>query len=671
MSLNCILRLYGSLGSKIETLFRVIPTLEADDRSSLIKCAQAQSLPHPNNSPGLWELTRRLFSPSREIPVYTSANHVSNVPMSTILSSIVDDHLYSGLVLDLARSLPMSEPMIESLQLGSWFKEITAIEGVRPGGHVDFSPIFDPNRFDIPLHPCLPSNRAMCEHWFTNLVQWRQWASRTTHYPRANNKFMSHETRTEYTNLTGDLTEGFSQRDYLAFEARTGIRLGGCVEMRQRWYRSQMKPRTYYAQGGIYGFTSCLQDLFSNLVNCSPITHHVSRLRPSRLYAHPGQYFRIYDLTSFTSLMWSQRDFLYELAEFCRGFAITMMTAGEGLICRDLGVLLHEYNDLANNFCPVTYARCPFLDVHSSSYQHVAGMLGVFGNLMTCTLPHGVIMSMHCVDENQINVAGDDGILPEYEDVEVAIREAINLVGVHEPTKEFITRHAGCIHLKRPIYQFANRLFQRPMIIWPNVSLIAETLLGIEDPRYRQFDDETSTSDKITMAGREILRFLRSIFLSEFLTDDHLSVAGDFISKLTDAFERRYQVGLRSGRLTQCGDPFFWPSVPCGVEDCKRDPWIATVHSRFDGYAVCQLNVPIDWDQEIERLEVGMSIECNPCKQLSFLVNCKYMEVEPVMTRLVGVDALERLEKIPYDPDMRPVNRYTVVDVIPVKFHCF
>jgi len=278
---------------------------------------------------------------------------------------------------------------------------------------------------------------------------------------------------------------------------------------------------------------------------------------------------------------------------------------------------------------------------------------------------------MHCGDENQINVAGDDGILPETEDVEVAIREAINLVGVHEPSKEFITRHAGCIHLKRPIFQFANRLAQRPMIIWPNVSLIAETLLGVEDPRYRQLDEESSASDRITMAGREILRFLRSLYYSEFLTDDHLDAAGNFVTKLTDAFERRYQVSLRCGRLSQCGDPYFWPFIPRDVDEMKRDPWIATVHSRFDGFVTCQLSLPMLWDQEIERLEVGMSIECNPSQQLSFLVNCKYMEVEPVVVRLTGVEALERLEKLPYDPDMRPVNKYTVIDTIPEKFHCF
>lgn len=85
MSLKCILRIYGSLGDKVETLFKLIPSLEADDRSSLIKCAQAQSLPHPNNSPGLWELTRRLFSASREVPVYTGGGHTANVHISSIL----------------------------------------------------------------------------------------------------------------------------------------------------------------------------------------------------------------------------------------------------------------------------------------------------------------------------------------------------------------------------------------------------------------------------------------------------------------------------------------------------------------------------------------------------------------------------------------------------------
>jgi len=519
------------------------------------------------------------------------------------------------------------------------------------------------------LHPNLPPNPQMCTHFHNCISRWRQWMESTVHYPRANDKYMSHDTRNIFEALTDDRVDGFSQRDYLKFESRTSISLGGVVEMRQRWYRSGMKPRTYYAQGGIYGATYCLQDPFSKLVNCSPITHHVTRLRPSRLYLHPGQHFRIYDLTSFTSLMWSQRDFIRDLAEFCRGTPVTLMTAKDGPICRDLGIVLHEYNEISNNFCPVTYQRCPFVQINHHTYQHIAGMLGVFGNLMTCTLPHGIIMSMFASDEDQLNCAGDDGIVPEDEETVTAIREAVNIIGVHEETKEFISSQVGCVHLKRPLYQMSNKVFSKPMIIWPNVALLAEMLTNREDPRYGR-TAELQVRDRLSLTGRELLRFLRSIHRSSFVTDETRWLAGDFCYRVTRLFEGIFDYPLLGGRLTQCGDMCFWPSIPTGVEDMNRDPWTQTVKSRFCGSARVPYNLHLPWSGEVEKLGVGQEFWSNPDKHLSFLVNCGYLESEPVIVELRGEPALERLlaDFPSLDP---PVNVYRVIDEIPLKFQCY
>lgn len=664
--LRRLYRVYGALGEKVEALFQIIPTLSANQRSSLIKACQAQTLPPPDPSNTLYNLTSNILSHDTLLS-YSYKGHTHSVPARALLLGLVDDHALSGLVLDLARSLPMELSMVDDLKMGSWFKEIAAVEHSRPDGFIDFGPIFDWSRRNEPLHPLLPPNPYMCTHFYTAISRWKQWSSSVVHYPRANDKFMSHDTRKHFEDLTGREVDGFTQRDYLAFEARTGIRLGGVVEMRQRWYKSGFKPRTYYAQGGVYGTTYCLQDLFSKLVNCSPITHHVTRLRPSRLYLHPGQHFRIYDLASFTSLMWSQRDFIRDLADFCRGTPVTLMTAGDGLICRDLGDVLDEYNEVCNNYCAVSYQRCPFVEVNHHTYQHVAGMLGVFGNLMTCTLPHGIIMSMFATDEDQLNCAGDDGIVPEAEGEEAAIREAINLIGVHEETKEFITTQSGCIHLKRPIYQLANKAYQRPMIIWPNVATLAEMLTNHEDPRYRRFG-ELQPRERLSLVGREMLRFLRSIFRSGFVDDETKWLAGDFCYRVTRLFEGVFDYSLMGGRLTQCGDMCFWPSIPRDLDDMKRDPWIHTVKSRFAGSCAVQYHLHLPWDGEVEKLGVGVEFWCNPDRHLSFLVNCGYLEVEPVIMSLVGEPALERLlaDFPSLDP---PVNMYKVIDEIPVKFH--
>jgi len=591
-----------------------------------------------------------------------------NYEIRDILGIIEGSPLWSGLVLDLARSLPFSRTDIEEIKEQGWFKEIMACEKERKDDFIDFSPVFDRTRMDTPLHPVLPRNRRMCSYWNDCLSAWRIWVTTKVHYPRATNKWMSHETRDIWNQYTGVYRPGMTQGDYLAFTSRTGIRLGGAIEMRQVWYRAQIKPRTYFAQGGVYAETAPLQGIFSELTSCSVITHHISRLRPTRLYCKEGQYFRIYDLSAFTSSMWSQRYFMNDLAEFCRGYPITMMDARDGIVCRDLGEVIWQYNQTANEYPRISYHRCPHIELVPQSEQQVAGLLGVFGNLMTCTLAHGIIISMWAEDEDQVNVAGDDGIVPENEQTLVAIRESINIMGTHEESKEFLSTEVGAIHLKRPIYQIRQSLHQQAMVIWPNVSLLSGLIFGIEDPRY--LPQDLTLTERVGLVGKEILRFLRTLSTWSHIPDDDKGVACAYLINLEKMVEKEFDITLAGGRLTQCGDDVFWPWIPRLYEEIGLDPWIQTCNHVYHGYCLLPESRLESWDMQIESLSPGVTICVNAHPHLSFLVKCQYLERSYETVLFHGEDGLDRLRRSILDLDPI-VYKYTCLEPIPVKFYDF
>jgi len=662
-----IVSLYDSIGTHTQLLTRIIPQLSPKQRAMIVKLCQAQHVPMPDDETTLGRMAKVL-------PLYVYIQPENGIggqehKIRELLAIIEGSPLWSGLILDLARSLPFSKEDMEDIKEKGWFKEIMACEREREDGYIDFSPIFDRERMNTPLHPVLPPNRRMCSYWNDCLRSWRNWVTTQVHYPRATNKWMSHETRDLWNQYTGVFRPGMSQGDYLAFLSRTGIELGGAIEMRQVWYRAQIKPRTYFAQGGVYARTAALQNIFSELTNCSVITHHLSRLRPTRLYAKEGQHFRIYDLTSFTSSMWAQRYFLYDLAEFCRGYPITIMDARSGIICRDLGDVIWEYNQLANEYPRITYYRCPLLEFVPQSEQQIAGLLGVFGNLMTCTVAHGVIISMWAEDEDQVNVAGDDGIVPESDETSVAIRETISIIGTHEETKEFLSYEAGAIHLKRPIYQVRQSLHQKPMVIWPNVSFLSYLIFAIDDPRYMSMEN-LSKKDRIGLIGKEVLRFLRTLSLWSNIAEHDKGVACEYLMNLERLVEKEFDISLVGGRLTQCGDSVFWPWIPRLYEDIGKDPWTQTCNNVYSGWCSLPEADERPWDMQIEEIFVGATLEVNAHPHLSFLTKCQYLERSYRTVNVYGEDGLERLKRsiLNLDPI---VYTYECIEAIPLKFYDF
>jgi len=185
--------------------------------------------------------------------------------------------------------------------------------------------------------------------------------------------------------------------------------------MKQVWYPSQLTPRTYFAWGGSAISSSAhLRSFFNDLADQFPPTHRHNRVQPNWLYdvsVPPGGFF-FYDLTSFTSWFHEQTPFLEALARYFTGTGVFVVGPNLSLVWCDVGALIYDYIGRCNEFPPFIISKSTGgygPDNDFLSLRHMcAGFLGVPGNLVTCTLPHGLAMASRFDNARQLQVPGDD-----------------------------------------------------------------------------------------------------------------------------------------------------------------------------------------------------------------------------------------------------------------------
>jgi len=461
-----------------------------------------------------------------------------------------------------------------------------------------------------------------------------------------------------------------TQWGYLRTYARTGILLRGRSEMRQKWYPSGAKPRTYYAQGGDHYSASChLQEIFGELVNCFVPTHHVTRLQPGRLRCQPlRSTLRIYDFTSFTSRFDEQYAFCNELAEFCVGIPVIVMDAREGPILRQLSDLIRDYNDICNDCPEVSYER--FNGEEDMARNHCrSSMLGIFGNLMSDTFAHGVGLAMAMGEDmgvDDLNVAGDDAAYNQTEENEDPVNHILDAMGDFEQSKTFMVTDATPICLKRPISISEHQTYLHGhSIIPPNMALINHLLCDKNDPRYSFFDKEESESSRISTVGKDLMRMLRSAYRAQWkLDDDELQYVLDIVEGV-----RRMKHIPEHGGLPQCGsDRYFFPAVVDLSELRTVDPIISLVSRRFQGSVtipVCEFERYSDLDNGLEEMIVGETFRCNSNARLAWLERLGYLSSKKERARYTGKKAYDYLVRLYSDHSTPAVNEYTVVETIP------
>jgi hypothetical protein len=469
------------------------------------------------------------------------------------------------------------------------------------------------------------------------------------------NKAVSSETRREFESCVNrtfdsdlDVTSAMVEHYY----SRTGIQLKGGCEMKQRWYPTQASPRTYFAQGGsAYHSSKFLRDPFNWLCDLYYPTNRYSRVSPSGIPVNLGEDdIFVYDLTSFTSLFHEQRSFLIFLADLTMDEMIMVFDSWEGPVRVSLGSLILEY--VSTNLMFPTYETKISILSNLELHHSVAGFLGVFGNLATCTFPHGVCLSTVRDNPDECWCAGDDAGTKDIRETHgMNTRSMSEALGSIAFEKTFVASESGAIALKRPVSVIGGLLYQHPNILWPVFAVMID-----EDPRFR-LPPCPRRSDRVMGA---IVSFLRSCQRVPLSATD-VEFAFDFFT----VFYQRHSLPL-SGWYPPLTGYFPWrTTIPRIDKTCfGKDPIHVLINSFYGTEYITGLVDELPWDKHLPPL--NESFVCNSEKHLAYLVKLGYLSRELITCMYPGAEGLARARlDVDHPPTLRLVYTYVVIEHIP------
>jgi hypothetical protein len=646
--------------------------LSLKDRSNLIKACQGQFVPNiPSPLRTLLSYDVTFLDPRsgdyKTTPLYTIFDYFEMYP---------DEPCQSAILLDLLRGCPASQEDFDEFRSVGWRKEVVLSQTPNTD-YYNFDYFFQLNT-STTFHPLVPDNfeaRVKIIKRFQSFKnQFMQY--KPILYPRYTHKNMSFSTRRAYEASTNISLEGvpiFGQDDWIRHYHETGERLEGSVEMRQKWYPSGAKPRTYFAQGGTcYEHSRYLQDFFTNLVNIFPPTNHMSRLDPDRLKLVDGGHYLIYDLSSFTSNMAAQRSFCRSLAGFFKGVEVTIFDEVNGLLERDLGEMLEDYYEHCVLHPVLNQDRVPISEkTLQEDYVHErASMLGIYGNLMTCTVAHFLIVAPVLEDPfSEDNTAGDDGAILFFLHTYFTVLIVISLVGTFALDKTFRSDDEGAVCLKRPLVEIhdfgrPSSLHLRDNIVPPNLSMAVSYLHGYNvDPRYTIFYslEDMPVSSRISVVGKDLLRFLYSAHSMNYSTS--------LVSGVFHGFRRLVHNVTGVDPLiggTADGLPYTWPADPSKYEFLVHDPYLVYAWLSTKEAAVFDVRELMGYESGSLK-EVGDVVNCNSESWLKMMETLGYLEKEAVQMVLFGPEVVDFLYTLlRRNRDLPPsVYKYTVIRDIP------
>jgi len=310
---------------------------------------------------------------------------------------------------------------------------------------------------------------------------------------------------------------------------------GRAMEVRQTWKFNDLTPRTYFAMGSqAYIHSKYAQAIFNRLIDSFAVSHRRQRFDLERLDLSDIDDVWVYDYSSFTSNFTEQKYFLQELGEYCLGYPLKVFDTHFGEQTLDLGVYILEYLE-HTSVMPEFYlgpALCTRLDLPPLRFSHRrAGALGVYGNLASCTVLHGLVSMNITGSVRKSSVVGDDGLavvtpyFPEEGEIPPLtrtlsdIKGALRLLGEINDGK-FATLSAqsssGWTYLKRALRRVDNKL-----ILWKQEHVFnLAFLLDRSTETYRKGNIDSLAGIK-SLLGQVFTLLLRiNRFPHEYQDDD-------------------------------------------------------------------------------------------------------------------------------------------------------
>jgi len=637
--------------SKWSGILRFLQTLSLQHRKQLITLCRSCSIPTVDTS---------LHARCSQILLI-----LDDSTYSRQIHELICNPLLSGFLITLCISLPLSAEATRTTYTDLLAKEMLVMESSPLPSALNYRPFF--GAYKEPIHPSVDPNPRQAAMIHQLIDSWIISLERKPYIlPHMTNKLCAKTTqeavRNKYSDYMTFEEEGATQADLELIYLRYGDPLLHCpCEVKQRWYTSGLTPRTYYAAGAkAYHYSKYVRDALNSLCDFLPPTERFSRVNPHRIIlASPQSHAVIYDLTSFTSNMHEQRHFINALACYCRGRCIRILDGIEGLIVVDLGELLLQYNEL--NIEP-KYSSAKLIGKDLELTHHVAGFLGVFGNLASCTFLHGAVVSQLVSTFSQLGVAGDDGCIDSVDDYTTFF--VIRLLGLMEESKGYNTSEPGNqVYLKRPIRQVGSRLFSDSFALYSMV----EHLFEEDDLRF--FPSTRSIGERKGSLASSIVAYLRSL-TRVLLSSDQKDCILQF---LTNVYQHANFPIWGNVPQIHVDHSSFIGKLPSGivptlsVECIGHDPIEFTIKSLYQNTAVLPERSMSRMDLDYELLYVGSSFRCTGSALLGYFKKLGFVDTEQEDVILSGEEGLSALLR--HYSSLRDFPVYTVHVISEIPLH--
>jgi hypothetical protein len=585
------------------------------------------------------------------------------VEKGSVLESLVDTTpriqsffrhpLYSAGIIMSCFLAPLDDEQIRRTQMESYMKEILVMDSECLHPKLDYTAFLGAPR--NPLHADIPANPVAAEHVHKTIDLWISEMQQKTSHPKMSRKLLPTRTREQLRGFCDDLLEDPATATQASLEwlyVKKGVSMTGGCELKQRWYTNGLTPRSYFVAGpDAYNQTKYTKDMWNLLVDLLPCTNKRNRVNPTRIHVTGLKTAIFYDLTSFTSNMSEQRHFIDALAIYCHGRIITVMDSVLGPIPYDLGQLIKEYNEL--NFYPeYVWTHNPSLlpETHG-----VAGFLGVYGNIATCTFLHGAVLLQLTDHDYECGCAGDDAVVcVEDEDT---VWACVSLLGILATEKTYNLMDGDVVYLKRRTWldrrSFCLRsrsLLQLPSFLW------AMDKGGLS--RFREAS--LNRRELVDLAGKSLQALFRSS-ASFYRQEEYFPD----IRRFAEAYYNRLGFPLEGNipQITSSRGKHKLRFIPTLEALGSKDFIADTIHSVYDGVVMLP-----DREESYEaplQLSPDTTFESRGGPFLSFLIRLGLVEVlKKRKVVYTGAEGLERLLGEWDNPD-RSWIRYRVKHHVP------
>lgn len=581
-------------GENLADVVDQIPLLDREQRKALISISRMCSIPHYGSK------------------MYKDI-HGTLGNFMLIVNAHATNKFHYALILQACMNCPISEEEKEKVECDMVVKEMAVMESMRPDSRLNYSPFFGRYWDEVVKGNGINPQMAILVH--KAIDRWIDKMCSKVHYPQVSSRIMHHSTIEQLILEFGDYrTDPIFDNTYWDLERlyhRYGYLPKSPSIMKQRWYPSQFKPRTYFAMG----ITAFLRSryvgrMFTDLCDEIPSCHRRGCNTPNRLTCNESEEGIIYDLTSFTSNLAEQYHFLIELSHYTKGRIVQLFDTYHGYVSRDLGALIYDYSQ--EYVYPMYVGDDKFPGI--IGFHSLASFLGTYGNIKSATFLHTIVVLQTVSSTDKVNIAGDDGIVCQHISLREHTLRNIRSLGILAMDKVFSTRDHEAIHLKRAIHHSGDTFSITPIMHVPLWEYPPKrTLIDSRYPSIRSL----SRTERMCRAADSLTSSLKS--LSIFPMDDNLK---EQIFMFFCIFCQH--MGLTTlGNIPQVLDPHMG-FVPIINLDCiGKDPVIYTL-LRFPCVS-CIIpfrgTMPLD-DDYLE----NSSFLSNPNRYLTILCKLGYLK---------------------------------------------